>query len=159
MAGMTLTAGRKRILIIDDDLHLLFAWRAALAYVPHQCVVDTAQNGCEALEKMASLGTTGHGAYDLIIMDSVMPHMNGPELTQTVHLLYGDIPIVWLTSHRCPDIETKAQEMGVYCHLDKPISLALMRQVVWEALEATKAYGERKQKPGDPSPPHVVGSE
>ena len=134
-----MTTDRKRILIIDDDLHVLFVWCAALANVPHQFVVDTAQNGCEALEKMASLGTGGDEEYDLIITDLVMPQMSGQEFTEAVRVRYGDMPVVWITSHRYHDTEQQAQELGVYCCLDKPISLALMRQVVWEALESIKA--------------------
>ncbi|HSJ56553.1 MAG TPA: response regulator [Anaerolineae bacterium] len=138
MAGFTLTNCRKRILIIDDDLQLLFVWRAALTHIPHQCVVDTAQDGYAALEKMASLSTTGSEGYDLIIMNLLMAHTNGYELAQTIRLLYGDIPIVWLTSHKHLDVEEQARQIGIFCCLDKPISLALMRQVVWEALEATQ---------------------
>jgi len=133
---MTLTSDCKRILIIDDDLHVLFLWRAALAHIPHQCIVDTAQSACEALEKLAGPVT---GGFDLIITDLVMPQTNGHAFTHTVRTLYGNIPIVWITSHRDAETEAKAQELGVYCCLDKPISLALMRQVVWEALETSKA--------------------
>ena len=138
VAGITLTNCRKRILIIDDDLQLLFVWRAALTHIPHQCVVDTAQDGYAALEKMASLSIAGSDGYDLIIMNLLMPHTNGYELAQTIRLLYGEVPIVWITSHEHLDVSEQARKLGVYCYLDKPISLALMRQVVWEALEATQ---------------------
>lgn len=117
---------------------MLFVWRAALAHIPHDCIIDTAQDGCEALEKMASLDAIDSKGYDLIITDLVMPNMNGHDLTHTVRTLYGEIPVVWITSHRRPDTDAKARELGVYCCLDKPISLALMRQVVWEALETTE---------------------
>lgn len=132
-----MTSGRKRILIIDDDLHVLFMWRAALAHIPHQWIIDTAQGGCEALDKMAALGTTGGKAYDLIVTDPVIPNMNGQDFTHTIRTLYGHVPVVWITSDRRPDTDAKAQKLGVYCCLDKPISLALLRQVVWEALEST----------------------
>lgn len=134
-----MSTSKKRILIIDDDLHVLFVWRAALTHLPHPCVVDTAPDGCQALEKLRSMALVGSEGYDLIITDLIMPRISGQELTHTVRLLYGDIPIVWITSHRRADTEAQAHELGVYCCLDKPISLALMRQVVWEALEAAKA--------------------
>lgn len=136
---MTLTSDSKRILIIDDDLHVLFVWRAALAHIPHQCIVDTAQNGREALVKIARLGTIGSEGYDLIITDLLMPTMSGHEFTHSVRTLYGNVPVVWITAQRNADTEAQARELGVYCCLDKPISLALMRQVVWEALETSKA--------------------
>jgi CheY-like chemotaxis protein len=139
VVGITVTNCRKRILIIDDDLQLLFVWRAALTHIPHQCLVDTAQDGDAALEKMASLSTAGHGRYDLIIMNLLMPHTKGYELAQTIRLLYGEIPIVWITPHQQLDVAEQARNLGIYCCLDKPISLALMRQVVWEALEAAQA--------------------
>lgn len=139
MVGMPVANCRKRILIVDDDPHVLFVWRAALAHIPHQCTVDTAENACEALEKLASLGTAGGGGFDLIITDLIMPHMNGQAFTNTVRMLYSNIPIIWITSHRTAETEAQAQELGVYCCLDKPISLALMRHVVWEALETAGA--------------------
>jgi CheY-like chemotaxis protein len=133
--GRRLTKIQKRILIVDDDPHILFVWRAALARLSSPCAVETAENGCEALAKFKEW------AFDLIVTDLRMVAMDGYELTEAVRCMDRHVPIVWITAHRLPCTDIHAAELDVYRCLDKPVSVARMRQVVCEALEVTTGKG------------------
>ena len=77
------------------------------------------------------------GSFDLIVTDLCMPEMDGYELTKHIRRLYGPLPVIWITAHRQSDTGTQAASLGVFCCLDKPMPVAMMREAVCEALEAT----------------------
>jgi DNA-binding NtrC family response regulator len=130
-----LTETRKQILIVDDDPHILFVWRAALARLSSPCAVETAENGREALAKFKER------AFDLIVTDLRMVAMDGYELTEAVRCMDRHVPVIWITAHRQPCTDTHAAELDIYCCLDKPVSVALMRRVVGEALDVATGKG------------------
>jgi two-component system response regulator GlrR len=120
---------QKQILIVDDDPHILFVWRAALARLSYPCSVETATNGLEALAILKER------AFDLIVTDLRMAVMDGHELTEAVRGMDERIPVIWITAHRLPCTAVHAEQLAVYRCLDKPVSVAQMRQVVCEALD------------------------
>jgi signal transduction histidine kinase/ActR/RegA family two-component response regulator len=88
------TAPEARVLLVDDiDINLEIAAFALSAY---QIRPDLARSGKEALEK------AGAGKYDLILMDHMMPEMDGVEAVKAIRAMGGSnagIPILALTAN------------------------------------------------------------
>lgn len=76
------------ILIVDDEPDILAICRTYFEYEGHQ--VSTAQNGREALALIE--------AVDVVVLDIMMPEMDGITLVQTLHDQNIDVPFVYLTA-------------------------------------------------------------
>jgi len=74
-----------RILIVDDHPPIRRALREMLHQRPQLCVIGEASNGFEAIKKALALRP------DVILMDVLMPHMNGVEATARIH---AQLPLV-----------------------------------------------------------------
>ena len=85
-------------------------------------VVDTAENGAEAVEKVKN---SKPGNYDLVLMDVQMPVMNGYEATKQIRALddpaLAGITILAMTANAFDEDRKKALECGMNGFLSKPI--------------------------------------
>ena len=86
------------------------------------CMVDTAENGAEAVEKVKN---SKPGNYDLVLMDVQMPVMNGYEATEQIRALndpeLAGITILAMTANAFDEDRKKALECGMDGFLTKPI--------------------------------------
>lgn len=101
-----------RILIADDDpsiLELIYMYLSREGYSVH-----TARDGKEAFD------TLGNGKWDLIILDVMMPHMDGWQLTQDIRRYYGDVPILLVTAKGESEDKIKGFRLGTDDYLAKP---------------------------------------
>lgn len=80
----------KRILIIDDSVTFLIYMRSL--FLREDALVETATSGRSGLEKFES-----GPAYDMILLDLVLPDMNGIEVLEEIRKIDERIPIVMLT--------------------------------------------------------------
>lgn len=107
---------KERILIVDDDKYislLLFNFLEDEGYV-----CDTAENGLEALEKV-SKGTK----YDLVLLDFVMPKMNGMEFLAAVREINPKLPVLMISGYRTRENTLEALKLGAIGFIKKPFSL------------------------------------
>ncbi|MBP3924192.1 response regulator transcription factor [bacterium] len=106
---------QKRILIVDDDDEI----RDLLEFdVSHSgYFVDTAKDGLEGLNK--ALNNT----YDLILLDVMMPKMNGFDVAKNIRQARLSIPILMLTAKGTIDDKTEGFESGVDDYLVKPFDI------------------------------------
>jgi CheY-like chemotaxis protein len=106
-------ARRKKILVVDDHQELLLLYRMRLG---QEYEVVTALDGKEALERAAV------DRPDLILMDIMMPRMNGLEACRRIRALPAtrSVPIVLATSNRRKAIRQEAWESGCDDFLTKP---------------------------------------
>ena len=85
-------------------------------------LVDTAENGAEAVEKVKN---SKPGNYDLVLMDVQMPVMNGYEATKQIRALdnpaLAGITILAMTANAFDEDKKKALECGMDGFLSKPI--------------------------------------
>lgn len=106
---------QKRILIIDDDDEI----RELLEFdVSHSgYFVDTAKDGLEGLNKALN------NSYDLILLDVMMPKMNGFDVAKNIRQAKLSIPILMLTAKGTIDDKTDGFDSGVDDYLVKPFDI------------------------------------
>ncbi len=105
------------ILVVDDNaLNLLVACELL---APLQMQIDTAENGAQAVEMVR------HMQYDLVLMDHMMPIMDGIETTRAIRSLEGDyyqrLPIIALTANAMVDAREQFVKAGMNGFIAKPI--------------------------------------
>jgi CheY-like chemotaxis protein len=118
----------KRILVVDDDEMVLMALDELLK--PEGYVVQTVSGGSEALKKLDENG------YDLLMLDVIMPEMDGFELCRRIRKKekYKETPIVFLTAKSRDEDKARGLEAGANLFLSKPISPDRLIQIVGSAL-------------------------
>lgn len=118
----------KRVLIVDDDQRNIFALKTALA--KQGMTIMTAHNGIECLEMMEN-----SEPFDLILMDIMMPQMDGYEAMQKIRgeLKLVDLPIIALTAKAMKNDREKCLEAGASDYISKPLDLNQLFSVmrVW----------------------------
>ncbi len=118
-----------RALLVDDDRELA---RLLAEYLgPHGVLVDHVEDGARALERLA-----GNGAYDIVLLDVMLPGDNGFEVCRRLRSKY-DIPIVMLTARGDDTDRVVGLEIGADDYVPKPFNprelLARMRAVLRRA--------------------------
>ena len=87
-------------------------------------VVDKAWNGKEAIDKFEE---SAPGTYDLILMDIMMPVMDGLEATRRIrtctHPRGATVPIIAISANAFADDIQKAKNAGMNEHLAKPFEM------------------------------------
>lgn len=108
----------KKILIVDDDIRNVYALTIALEN--HDMEILVAENGREALEVLKD-----HPATDLILMDIMMPEMDGFEAIQHIRKIsrFETIPIIALTAKAMKHSKEECLEAGATDYISKPINL------------------------------------
>ncbi len=119
----------KHILLVEDnELNSEIATEILTEY---GFIVDTAENGAEALEKVS---TSKPGTYDLVLMDVQMPIMNGYEATKCIRKLkdpaLANISILAMTANAFDEDRKKALESGMDGFLSKPIVIKELVQAL-----------------------------
>ena len=111
--------GRCILLVEDNELNSEIAVEILKEY---GFLVDTAENGAEAVEKVKN---SAPGDYDLVLMDVQMPVMNGYEATKQIRALdepaLAKITILAMTANAFDEDRKRALECGMNGFLSKPI--------------------------------------
>jgi DNA-binding response OmpR family regulator len=105
-----------KILVVDDKQAILNSLGAALT--AHGYDVDTACNGLDASEK------SQNEVYDLLIIDHLMPIMNGIQLVKNLRMneQYHSTPIIFMTTQGQNSVQSEYKN-GLFSDLiDKPIN-------------------------------------
>jgi CheY-like chemotaxis protein/HAMP domain-containing protein len=119
----------KKILVVDDDMRNVFALTSILEQHGMQVIAD--KNGKEALRQLDT-----HPDLDLVLMDIMMPEMDGYTAMRKIRNLTSDlrdVPIIALTAKAMQDDRSKCIAAGANDYLAKPVEadklLSLLR--VW----------------------------
>lgn len=118
----------KKILLVDDDMRNIFALSKILQ--ERGIEVIKSENGKNALEMLAT-----HPNIDLVLMDIMMPEMDGYEAMKRIRsqMKFKKLPIIALTAKTMKDDKQKCIDAGANDYITKPIDierlLSLMR--VW----------------------------
>ncbi len=102
----------KRILVVDDDVDIVRIVTKMLSREDY--VVDTAGGGEEALDKVSS------SRPDVILLDIMMPRMNGIEVLRRIKEIDPTIRIIMITAFGDIDSYLDAMEWGAIEYINKP---------------------------------------
>lgn len=128
-----------RIMVVDDDPHIRELVHIFLRNDGFEIV--EAENGVEALEKMESPGA------DLVVLDIMMPQMDGWELCRQLREHY-DIPLLMLTAKGETAQKIKGFELGTDDYLVKPFEPAELVVRVKALLKRYKIAASHKVQAG-----------
>jgi two-component system NtrC family sensor kinase len=120
-----------RVLVIDDEPHILYYMRATLEAWGHK--VETAGDGIEGLEQALA------GGFDLIVTDVRMPRLSGREFFERLSAERPDIAarVVFATGDTVRDDTMAFLERTGRPFLNKPFKLAELRSTLAAALQET----------------------
>ena len=126
-----------RVLLVEDDSQIrevigdYFGRREKIA-------LDLAQDGNMGLSKILN------EEYDLIILDVMMPGMDGFELCKIIRKR-SDIPVVFLTGKVREEDVLYGYELGADDYIVKPFSIAILYSKLMALLERTTAVHEERK--------------
>jgi len=119
-----------KVLIIDDEEDLTFFVKANLELVGNFEVI-TATTGKKGIAIAASTD------IDIILLDIMMPRMNGFEVLEKIKRIKGilSIPVIMLTAKG--DIESKIKAASLYNedYIVKPVHIEMLKSKIEEALK------------------------
>ena len=133
---------RWRLLVVEDSavsrmLALQMLGRAGFT-------VEGVASGVEALAAVAAK------RYDAILMDCVMPEMDGYETTRRLRLIEGgrDVPVIAMTANAMPGDRERCLAAGMDDYLPKPVPRQLLIETVdrWVDREAATTAGDEGRK-------------
>ena len=113
----------KRILVVEDDIRNVYALTAV--FEPHGADVKIARNGREALETLARVADSGSPGIDLVLMDVMMPEMDGLTATREIRSQerWRNLPIIMLTAKAMADDQEQCLAAGANDYLPKPLDV------------------------------------
>jgi len=125
-----------RILIVDDEERLAFAYRRF--FLARGYEVEWAPSGEAALRALDEIG------FDAVFSEIAMPGMDGPALLREVRAKHPDVPFVVLTATATIETAARALEDGALRYLVKPVTMPDLLRAADDAMSANLAA--RKQR-------------
>ena len=134
---------RKKVLIVDDVPQNCAMLMDALQ--PLGFEVFDAKNGQECLEQLDSVKP------DLIVMDVMMPILNGREATRRIRTMpeFAAMPIIIVTASASPEDEAKSYAAGANAFLPKPIEHQILLKTIGDQLSLKWLYEKPLQEAGE----------
>ena len=120
--------GKTRLLVIDDNKELVSMITEYFSKHAEIEVVMEAHDGAEGLELIESK----KGAYDVIILDLIMPKKDGISVLETMKKKNINEKVIVLTSYNTPDMIRKVSELGVNYYILKPFELSELEKRIVE---------------------------
>ena len=115
----------KKLLLVDDDMRNVFALSSVLEAEELEVVI--ARNGREALERLDE-----HRDVDLVLMDIMMPEMDGYEAMRRIRDddRHDKLPIIALTAKAMRNDRARCIEAGANDYLTKPVDTSMLLSMI-----------------------------
>ena len=130
-----------RILVVDDDKNTRLLLKAVLQ--AENYTVFTAENGENALEVM------DREHIDLVVLDIMMPKMDGYTFTKTLRETNNNLPILMISAKQLPEDKHKGFLVGTDDYMTKPLDEEEMLLRIKALLRRAQIASERKLTMGD----------
>ena len=131
----------EKILIVEDEAKLARFVELELMHEGYQ--VEKSPDGRDGLEKLES------GAYDLALLDIMLPGLNGLEVLRRVRhdFSVSHIPVIVLTARQGDDVHKLALTTGANAYITKPFSSEILMARIEQLLEEQRIF-QRKMTLG-----------
>ena len=129
-----LAMGNATLLVIDDEPNILTTVRRALELESYQ--VEVAGSGKAGLHKLANQ------EIDLVLLDVVMPEMDGVQVLQEIRRSYPDIFVVMMSGNASIETAVQATKLGAHDFIEKPLSSDKLLITIQNALSFAKLARE-----------------
>lgn len=137
---------RTHILVVEDEVNLAVGMRYSLEHENYQ--VTLIHDGAEALERILK----EPGAFDVIVLDIMLPKMNGYSICAQARERGVLTPIMFLSARTLPEDKARGFDVGANQYLPKPFELeeflARIRNMVkFHQLQGGQSSGKLLEKP------------
>ena len=129
------------ILVVDDDRSTRLFMRAFLE--AEHYTVTLAENGVEALAVME------REHIDLVVLDIMMPRMDGYQFTQELRSSNAELPILMVSAKQLPEDRKQGYRLGVNDFMTKPVDEEELILRIKNLLRMSKIASERKLQIGE----------
>ncbi|AMK10945.1 MAG: response regulator [Pseudodesulfovibrio sp.] len=102
-----------RLLLVDDEADFRTAY--ARRFVRRNAEITQAASGQEAIDKIRE------NDFDVVILDVMMPEMNGIETLRRIKAIDPTLPVIILTGHADSKVLIQGMDMGAFDFLLKPV--------------------------------------
>lgn len=124
------------ILVVDDDKNTRFLMRAILEAERYS--VSLASNGLEALDMLEKQH------IDLVLLDVMMPHMDGYEFTRELRAAHNDLPILMVSAKQMPADVKQGFIAGTDDFMTKPVDEEELLLRIRALLRRARIVSERR---------------
>ncbi len=133
-------ANNKLVLIVDDDDKLVKM--LGFLFLAKGFIVQSAENGIDSLEKLKT------NRPDVIILDIMMPEMDGREFMKEIKAdaLMKEVPVVVLTAIGSDGSKNQLLSLGAYDYFEKPFKSSELVSKTIEAIEENQVININEVK-------------
>ncbi|HTN41230.1 MAG TPA: response regulator, partial [Asticcacaulis sp.] len=122
----------RRILVVEDDVRNVYA--VTNIFEPLGAIVSIARNGREALDMLEKTNDkkNSDGAIDLVLMDVMMPEMDGLTATREIRKRkdWTKLPVIMLTAKAMKDDQERCLDAGANDYMAKPLDVEKLISLV-----------------------------
>ncbi|MFC1474705.1 sigma-54-dependent transcriptional regulator [bacterium] len=122
------------VLIVDDEKNILSTMGMALE--SNGYAISTCENGEDALKLL------GKSRYDLVLLDVMMPGIDGLEVLKRARNMHPDLIVIIMSGHGNISTAVQATKLGAYDFLEKPISREKLLLTVQRAIDFRRLENE-----------------
>ncbi len=138
-----------KILIVEDEQHLAEGLRFNLEAEGFE--TDVAGDGEAALELLAG------GQYEAVVLDVMLPKLDGFEVARTMRSRADYTPVLMLTARGRPEDVLRGFEAGTDDYISKPFDLSIFQARLNGLIRRREWFGKSSEKPGRRGTVHVNG--
>jgi len=129
-----MTNARAKILLVEDDRNLGTVIHDYLELSNYKVIL--ARNGKEGLDEFKQ------GSYNLILLDVMLPLVDGFSVAQEIRKIDCDIPIIFMTAKSLKEDRLKGFKLGADDYITKPFSTEELKLRISAVLRRTQAKGK-----------------
>ncbi len=119
---------KKPVILVVDDESDVCEMIVTILY-EEGYVIDMANSGKDAVKKVKD------GNVDFVLLDIMMPEMDGIETLQQIKAVRPDIPVVMITAYATLKTAQEALRLGAYDYITKPFNLECVKEVIKQGIE------------------------
>jgi len=127
--------GTPRILVVDDEIRMCESLKILLG--GRNCQIEACPSAREAMSWLEK------NRCDLLLLDLMMPEMDGYQLLDHVKATYPDVTVIMMTGHASIESAVEALKRGAHDYLGKPFEHDELVKRVQNALDQKRLRAER----------------